>query len=498
MELKLEKKSSLAILIVFLLTAILLSIFACSELNLASGHSTAPLPEAQSHYGSSRDIINIPSVKTLSNSSLWPKRTLKVFPGAEGFGTETPAGRGGKIVKVTNLKDNGRGSLRRAINTKGPKIIVFEVAGTIELESNIIISHPYCTIAGQTAPPPGITIKNYGIKISAHDILIQHLRIRPGDQGKTRDGRWDNLDALQLNSGAGNVVIDHVSASWAADENVSTWTGGMNNVTFSNCIISEGLHNSIHTEQPHSKGLLIGPNSGNVSIISNLMAHNFDRVPQIQGGNNVVAVNNLIYEGGAYAFVDLTDPYKGGPIRANFQSNIFIDGPATSGKRIFALADNLHPKSLFFQQNNIHINRSGTQVPVLIRDNTPGGIETTESPISISGITVRDLAVLEDHVLATAGARPGERGTPDADPVDERIVKQVKSRTGKQIDCVEGCDNSSPNGWPAPQVSKRAFPIPPYPHDDFDADGYSNIEEVLHHMAETVEKSNKNVKWWRW
>lgn len=282
METKTNKKTSLTVLILFLLATILLSVLACSELNFSGETTHLSYSEIPGLYAGDEDGIDTSPVNTQRSSSFFPKRTIKVFPGAEGFGTETPAGRGGKILKVTNLKDSGRGSLRTAINTKGAKIIVFEVSGIIELKSNLIIRHPYCTIAGQTAPPPGITITNYGIKISAHDILIQHLRIRPGDRGKVRDGRWDNLDALQLNSGAGNVVIDHVSASWAADENVSTWTNGMNNATFSNCIISEGLHNSIHSEQPHSKGLLIGPNSGNIAIIGNLMAHNFDRVPQIQ------------------------------------------------------------------------------------------------------------------------------------------------------------------------------------------------------------------------
>ncbi|OEU77168.1 MAG: hypothetical protein BA869_05770 [Desulfuromonadales bacterium C00003107] len=448
------------------------------------------------HYSSTKsgtnnhpynDFVKIASAKVPTIHLLRPKRRISVFPGARGFGTETEAGRGGIIIRVTNLNDNGAGSLREAVENREARIIVFEVGGTVELKSNIKIRDPYCTIAGQTAPPPGITIKHYGIKIASHDILIQHLRIRPGDKGKTRDGSWDNLDALQLNSGAQNIVIDHVSASWAVDENISTWAGKMDNATFSNCIISEGLHNSVHTEQPHSKGLLIGPNSGNISILGNLMAHNIDRVPQIQGGNNVIAVNNLIYEGGEYEFVDFTDPYLAGPVNAYFESNLFIDGPSTSAKHIFRLDPNLHPESKFFQQNNRHFNRLNHQAPVLTKDKTPAGIQVDLPPVPLLGIAILDVETIEAHVLSTAGARPAERGTPVADPVDERIIQQVRTRTGKQIDCVEGCANSAPGGWPIPTKSRREFTIPINPNGDRDGDGYTNIEEVLHQMATEVE-----------
>ncbi|MEZ4485629.1 MAG: hypothetical protein R2864_13990 [Syntrophotaleaceae bacterium] len=323
-------------------------------------------------------------------------------------------------------------------------------------------------------------------QIVAQEILLQHVKIRPGDEGKSRDGSWDNLDALQLNSGARNVVIDHVSASWAVDENISVWADRMDNVTISNCIISEGLHNSVHTEQPHSKGLLIGPHSGHVAIIANLMAHNFDRVPQIQGGSNVFAINNLVYEGGRYNFVDLTDPYRAGPINAYFASNLFIDGPSTSAKTIFGLSNNLHPDSRFFQQNNLHLNRLDKKLPVLVKDKTLG-IQVDLPPVSLMDITVIDVELLEPKILKNAGARPAERRTKAADPVDKRIVHQVKNRTGKQVDCVQGCANAPPEAWPSSKPVKRFFAIPVDPHGDWDGDGYSNIEEVLHRMASQVE-----------
>ena len=472
----------------------LFAMFLCSTVFSGETRSYSAL-ENWTIHPACNDLILIASAK-VPPIHYGPKRSIKVFPGASGFGTETQAGRGGKIIKVTNLKDRGRGSLRAAVEKRGARIIVFEVGGMIELKSDIQITAPYCTIAGQTAPPPGITIRHYGIRISAHDILMQHLRIRPGDTDKKRDGSWDNLDALQLNSGARNIVVDHVSASWAPDENISTWAGEMDNATFSNCIISEGLHNSVHSEQPHSKGLLIGPNSGNVSIVGNLMAHNIDRVPQIQGGNNVIAVNNLIYEGGEYAFVDFTDPYLAGLLNAYFESNLFIDGPSTSAKVIFRLAPNLHPESKFFQQNNRHFNRLNHQAPVLINNKSSAGIQVDLPPVHLLGIDILDVETIEAHVLSNAGARPAERGTPVADPVDERIIHQVRTRTGKQIDCVEGCVNSAPGGWPIPTKSRRVFTLPINPNGDRDGDGYTNIEELLHQMATEVERRSSNQNIW--
>src|SRR5436190_151700 len=125
-----------------------------------------------------------------------PQVGLPVFPGAEGFGTRTPAGRGGKVIEVTTLADDGPGSLRAAISDPAPRIIVFRVAGIIELTDSLTISHPFVTIAGQTAPGGGICLKNAGIVITTHDVLVQHLRIRPGSEG--RRVRPEDNDALTI------------------------------------------------------------------------------------------------------------------------------------------------------------------------------------------------------------------------------------------------------------------------------------------------------------
>ncbi|MFQ6024714.1 MAG: hypothetical protein ACE5NW_18530, partial [Acidiferrobacterales bacterium] len=146
---------------------------------------------------------------------------LPVIPNGAGFGITTPAGRGGKVYKVTNLRATGRGSLKACIDRSGPRVCVFEVSGTITLTRNLWIANPFITIAGQTAPSPGITIRGAALGIETHDVLVQHLRIRVGDDPNGPDP--ENRDAIRVEDKWG-IVIDHCSLSWAIDETISAWT----------------------------------------------------------------------------------------------------------------------------------------------------------------------------------------------------------------------------------------------------------------------------------
>ncbi len=175
--------------------------------------NTAFFLAACQHYG-----LSIPA--TIANAA--PVDTITAvaaFPGAEGFGAYTPGGRGGRVIDVTNLNDSGVGSLRAAIDAEGPRIVVFRVGGTIELESRLDIQHPYITIAGQTAPGGGILLRNAPgnkqtpIRIKSHDVVLRYLRSRPGPSSE----KTDTLDALEIKASQ-NVIIDHSSFSWATDE----------------------------------------------------------------------------------------------------------------------------------------------------------------------------------------------------------------------------------------------------------------------------------------
>lgn len=215
----------------------------------------------------------------------------KAFPGAEGFGAYSRGGRGGKVLFVTNLNDSGPGSLREAVDTEGPRTIIFRVSGTINLKSTLQIRQPFLTIAGQTAPGDGICIKGHKVVVDAHDCIVRYIRIRLGDEENVPD------DAFSTYRGAKNTIIDHCSASWAVDETMSATY--VKNVTFQWCIISESLNNSVHPKGKHGYGSLI--NGEEVTYHHNLYAHHSDRVPR-PAACKLDFINNVLYDfgGGGY------------------------------------------------------------------------------------------------------------------------------------------------------------------------------------------------------
>ena len=231
---------------------------------------------------------------------------LPVFPGAEGFGSKTRAGRGGKVIEVTSLADSGPGTLREALEDPNPRIIVFRVGGLIEIDEPFYIRYPFVTIAGQTAPGDGITIKNGGITILTHDILLQSLRVRPGAEGKSVGKDNDSIGILgpKFAGDSYNIVLDHISVSWAEDENISIYEGP-SNITVSWSIISEGLNKSRHQEGEHSTGLLIGDRADKVSVHHNIFAHNEQRNPMNKNGGTLDIRNNVIYNWGNDANIKL-------------------------------------------------------------------------------------------------------------------------------------------------------------------------------------------------
>ena len=248
-------------------------------------------------------------------------------PLAKGW-ADTDGGRGGAIVRVTNLNPDGPGSFKAAIERKGPRIVVFEVGGVIDLGmTSLAIREPDVTIAGHTAPSPGITLIRGGIDITTHDVIVQHIRVRTGASGQAKRSGWE-ADSITT-VGARNVIVDHCSLTWGLDENLSAsgprftgnsvgdWRNGTShNITFTYNILAESLADSSHPKGEHSKGSLIHDNVTGMLIYRNLYAHNYERNPLLKGGAQAAVVNNLIFNPGAQAiYYNLMDLEWGGQRR---------------------------------------------------------------------------------------------------------------------------------------------------------------------------------------
>ena len=252
-------------------------------------------------------VLKILAISIAVFASALPAYGVAAFPGAEGAGKWTVGGRGGVVYEVTNLNDSGAGSLRAAIQATGPRIVVFRVSGTIALASNLTINNGYITIAGQTAPGDGICLRNYPLVVSANQVIVRFLRVRPSDNMGLE------VDGISVNSGQ-NVILDHCSVSWGVDETLSTSTDttGLDNVTVQWCIIAESLNCSVHSEGCHGFGTLAkGCFGSEYTYHHNLYAHQNNRNPY-PGNYNDISVdptghtfdfrNNVIYNwGGTFA-----------------------------------------------------------------------------------------------------------------------------------------------------------------------------------------------------
>lgn len=371
----------------------------------------------------------------------------EAFPGAQGWAAHTPGGRGGQILRVTTLRAEGPGSLMEAINTEGPRTIVFEVAGVIDLgRREHRIAEPYLTIAGQTAPSPGITLIRGGFTIATHDVVIRHLRIRPGEAEMAQDSGFD-IDAITTVAGARDVIIDHNSMTWATDENLSAsgtrfigdtpeeWRAGTSHrITFSNNLLAEGLAHSTHAKGEHSKGSLIHDNVTDILIVGNLYAHNFERSPLFKGGVRGAVINNLIYDPGQRAvhYNLIAEEWVGREYQTGFmdlRGNVMRAGPSTGELAFFMIGGSgdldLH------MDDNIAVDRIGEPLPQVGRYTTaPIRLNMLRrAPALPHGVRLLAAAEVQDSVVLNAGARPWDR-----DDIDRRIVANVIEGRGEIID----------------------------------------------------------------
>ncbi len=393
-----------------------------------------------------------------------------VFPGAEGYGQYTKGGRGGAIIKVTNLNSSGPGSLRNALLSSGPRTVVFEVSGTINIGGAITIRDPFLTIAGQTAPSPGILVRGGSITIKTHDVLIQHLRIRAGNTGD---------DCLKMSTaGSGevyNVYLDHLSLSWAKDEVLSIYQrdARVYDISVSHCFITEGLaKNNSYTG---AKGFLIGkdPNKsvseviGDVSVTSSLFAHNNQRNPYMKNGTRGILCNNVMYSY-RHSAVEIGD--DDGEFMVSAVNNVFRTRVPANKPPISLRTPGSGGK--LYMSNNMYDGNMPSQNQLI---NTSFALQSN-SPVNLSSVDVIPTSQTMDYVLTNSGARPVDR-----DAVDVRIINEVKTRTGDWMDQTE-VDSYYPNL----AVNNKSFSIANANGDD-DGDGYTNLEEKLHELKLQVE-----------
>lgn len=369
-----------------------------------------------------------------------PQADIPAFPGAEGGGAYTPGGRGGKVIVVTSLADEGPGTLREACETGGARIIVFNVGGVIKLSRAINVRAPYITIAGQTAPGDGICITGNSFLIDTHDVVIRHMRFRRGAQDVAfRD------DAVGGNA-VGNIIIDHCSASWGLDENMSIYRHVYNrgadgyglklptvNITIQNSIFSEALdcYN-------HAFGATIGGH--NSMFCRNLFASNISRNCSIGMNEDFNLVNNVTYNWWNRS-VDGGDETS----RLNIINNYFKPGPITPKDKPIAhrivkpesSRDKTKP-DLFGKayvtgnivEGNARVTKNNWDGGVQVRNMPDAGKFTDQIRVDTSfpmpNVTIMDAKAAYKYVLNNAGAT-----FPKRDAVDKRIMKTVK--TGKAI-----------------------------------------------------------------
>ncbi|KAA5542692.1 pectate lyase precursor [Roseiconus nitratireducens] len=368
-------------------------------------------------------------VAIASGSTMAQAAELKAFPGAEGWGAASKGGRGGKVIKVTNLDASGPGSLAEACAADGPRIVVFEVSGVIR--GNIRITNPYLTIAGQTAPGAGITVE--GVVSSydhgVHDIIIRHLRIRP------RRDIGSGGDCIQLGglgpkgSGTYNMILDHLSLSWGNDEVIDLYHA--HDVTVQFCTIEESDDQG-HSKGAHNFGLIsAAKDSGAVSVHHNLWAHHARRVPCMAPYREHAAndfCNNLIYNcRGGYA-----DDGHGAAAKSpvNLYQNYYRRGPQTQD-RMYPFA--LSPHMSYYVRDNYfedwgdqghprHWKWGGPdRAPKWVQFNNNG--RELDAPAKTPPIELVDAETAFALTLARAGCWPRDR-------VTKRTVQEVKTKTG--------------------------------------------------------------------
>jgi pectate lyase len=388
------------------------------------------------------------------------ENTPIAFPGAEGFGKFTTGGRGGKVFIISNLNDKGAGSFREAVESKGKRIIVFAVSGTIHLETKLNIKGDV-TIAGQSAPGDGICLADNSVSLGGDNIIVRYIRFRMGDKYQ-KGGMVDGNGGDDAFGGfkRKNIIIDHCSMSWSTDEVFSVYAGDSTTLQWN--IISEPLNYSYHFEtgdkdyEHHGYGGIWG--GLHLSAHHNLFAHCNNRLPRFNGIRHTPTEfvdyrNNVLYNWGG------NNIYAGEGGNYNIINNYYKYGPNTSKSVKFRICNPGKNETIGF--GKWYVDGNYVQEAKEVTDNNllgvhmgNGGTEADkkntviDKPHEAEAIPVQSATDAYEAVLKFVGASYRR------DTLDERIINNVKNRTGGFIDVQGGFPHGTEyeltiNAWPA-------------------------------------------------
>ncbi len=442
---------------------------------------------------------------------------LPAFPGAEGFGAHAAGGRGGKLYRVTNLNDSGPGSFREAAEAEGRRMVIFDVSGTIKLESPVWVENPYVTFAGQTAPN-GITITNEQVRIQTHDVILRHMRFRHGVDIDQEPHRV-NVDEWTLRvHGSRDVILDHITVSWGMDGNLGVTNSRY--VTVQNSVLDKPLTNSVHYKGNRGYGALVRGHSGSkYSFLRNLWANHRRRVPMVGNyfdpGDDPIGIlmdfrNNVILDGIGYNY-----DIDGQISRYNFVNNYFITnwkfqerntGSQAHFSGNYIGGEHLENQWLLvdFQQRNIDRDFYEQTDPFETAEATTlPAPEAWEYVMNQAGIWRRDThdknvfrEVHNEH------RRIVERVSPEYELPDwwrtGRIDNQVEVGGLPEIESVivpEWIDsnrNGIPDWWEAKHGLDSSDPD--IANMDSNGNGYTNLEDYLNDL-EAIEKTHGMTHW---
>lgn len=398
-----------------------------------------------------------------------PVPRTPAFPGAEGVGMWARGGRGGKVIAVTTLDDSGPGSLRAALETKGPRTVVFRVAGTIELKTPLRIGEPFVTVAGQTAPGDGICVKNYELQIGqTHDVVVRYLRCRPGDK-TSKAGEMDALTIWDVQ----NVIVDHCSATWSTDECLSV-TNDSDRVTVQHCLIAEAL-------TTHGLGSIIGTYRGSVSFLHNLYAHNRDRNPRASGyqataghaedpGPRIEFRGNTLFNWSSGAgYTGSGKPDVPERVAVNYVGNYLKAGADTS-PAYRACAFTVYggaTAELFVEGNEVEkpVRPVAFQSELVVA--RPGAtVVMRDKPLAFESEAAAENVKLSARAAHHRALESVGASKPKRDAVDARIIGGVRDGSGRQVKTI------AEDAWPVLQGAAT--------EPDTDGDGLPDAWEKMH------------------